>query len=72
VGVCGVCSRATRSVFDIQNNAPIENNGGNPAFNQPNLTQTVSASGFGHPVCGFGEEGVAEDLPETDPVSDVP
>ena len=32
---------------------------------------TVSASGFGHPACGFGDEvDIAEDLPTTHPIGD--
>ena len=30
-----------------------------------NHTETISKSGFGHPLCGFGEEATAEDLPNT-------
>jgi hypothetical protein len=27
-----------------------------------------SASGFGHPLCGFGEEPIAADLPNSHPI----
>ena len=55
-------------IFDIQDNSPILNNGGNAPFHQPNVTQTVSAGGFGHPVCGLGEETAANALPISHPI----
>jgi hypothetical protein len=59
-------------IFDIQSNAPILNNGGNQSLTQPNLTQTVSAGGFGHPLCGLGEETAAAALPTSDPIGPNP
>jgi uncharacterized protein GlcG (DUF336 family) len=64
----GVADGTDNIIFDVQDNSPIENKGGNAVFDQPNLTQTVSASGFGHPVCGLGEEAVATALPVSDPI----
>ena len=55
-------------IFDIQNNSPINNPGGKATFDQPNLTKTVSAGGFGHPVCGLGEETAANALPVSHPI----
>jgi hypothetical protein len=59
-------------IFDIQDNSPIFNNGGNQSFVQPNLLETVSAGGFGHPRCGLGEEATAAALPTTDPIGPNP
>ncbi|MCI0440184.1 MAG: heme-binding protein [Chloroflexi bacterium] len=39
----------------------------------PTTGHTVSAGGFGHPTCGFGDEvGIAEDLPSTHPIGPNP
>lgn len=54
-------------IFDIQSNSDVKNHGGQTVFNQNNLTQVVSASGWGHPLCGNGEEEVAATLPTAFP-----
>lgn len=55
-------------IFDIQSNSELKNKGGQTVFNQANLTQVVSASGFGHPICGNQEEEIAATLPDAYPI----
>jgi len=60
-------------IFDIQDNSVIQKNRGRgrgTVQSQSNLLQTISANGFGHPECGFGETDIAEDLPNTHPIGD--
>jgi Haem-degrading len=64
----GVAGGTDNIIFDIQDNAPIKNNGGQTVHRQPNLTKTVSAGGFGHPTCGLGEETAANALPVSNPI----
>ncbi|MHC4278318.1 MAG: heme-binding protein [Planctomycetota bacterium] len=61
-------------IFDIQDNSTIQKNRGRgrgTRRTQSNLLQTVSADGFGHPECGFGETEIAEDLPVCFPIGAV-
>lgn len=58
-------------IFDIQDNSIIQKSRGRgrgTLRTQSNLLQTISASGFGHPECGFGETDIAENLPNTHPI----
>jgi uncharacterized protein GlcG (DUF336 family) len=60
-------------IFDIQDNSVIQKNKGKgkgTLRTQSNLLQTISASGFGHPECGFGETDIAENLPNAHPIGD--
>lgn len=47
-------------IFDLEST--------NPGNSASGFDHRVSAGGFGHPECGFGETEIAEDLPTTNPV----
>ncbi|WP_305909979.1 heme-binding protein [Methylomarinum sp. Ch1-1] len=66
----GVANGTDNIIFDIQSNSDLTNKGGKTVLNQDNLAELTSASGFGHPTCGFGEETIAVDLPNSYPIGD--